>query len=199
MTVDYLPPRRSLPADRLEAMRADLEQFVASQPVPRKRRWRRRNFLAGMSAVVIVLGGGGTAAAWAYLHPRAVTDQTQARCYSDDLYVRGPTFHGTAVATPDSATAIGRVQDALDICASLWQVGAIQPGAVVAITNRNARSYPVPALVGCTLPDGAAAVFPGTADTCDRVGLAPQLPPAIRLAQPADTTSEASPGTASPP
>jgi hypothetical protein len=197
MTVDYLPPRRSLPADRLEAMRADIEQFVASHPVPRKRRWRRRNFLAGMGAIVIVLGGGGTAAAWAYLHPRAVTDQTQARCYSDDLYVRGATFHGTTVATPDSATVIGRVQDALDTCASLWQVGAIQSGAPVAITNRNARTYPVPALVGCTLPDGAAAVFPGTADTCDRVGLAPQLPPATRVPQPVDT-SEAPPGSAPP-
>jgi hypothetical protein len=198
MTVDYLPPQRSLPADRLTAMRAGIEQFAATHPAPRRRRWRRRNFFAGVGALVLVAAAGGTAFAWAYLHPRAVTDTTQARCYSDDSYAPGATFHGTTVATPDSATATGRVRDALATCASLWRVGALQSGAPVAITNRTARIYPVPALVGCTLPDGAAAIFPGTADTCESLGLAAQLPAATQASEPVDT-SGTPPAGAPPP
>jgi hypothetical protein len=198
MTIQYLPPPRTLPQDRLAVMRAGVELLVSTEPLPPKRRWRGRKYFAGLGAGVILVAGGGTALAWAYLHPRAVTDKTQARCYSDDTYTPDRTFNGSTVATADSPTLIGRVQNALDSCAALWQAGVLQPGALRAIADPTPSSYPVPALVGCTLPNGIAAVFPGTASTCDRVGLAPQLPAATRASQ-APASAVASPATASPP
>lgn len=182
MSVQYLPPTRELPPEHIVAMRAELEAFVARDE-PATRWWRkRRNITGGLVVALIVATGGGTAAAYAYLHPRAVTDKGSARCYSEAVYVPGTQFAGTTIASAVGGGSDGTIQDALDTCASVWQVGALRAGAPRATSPVPGASYPVPALVGCTLPGGMAAVFPGPPDTCDRLGLAPESPPAVRPA-----------------
>ena len=180
-------------------MRAELEAFVTHEE-PATRWWRkRRNVTGGLVVALIVATGGGTAAAYAYLHPRAVTNKGYARCYSEPVYAQGSIFPGTTIATAVGEGSNGSIEDALDTCASLWQVGALTPGAPRAVAPVAGRSYPAPALVGCTLSNGIAAVFPGGADTCDRLGLAPQAPPAVRPADVAPTPSAtAGPAAASP-
>lgn len=185
MSVQYLPPTQDLPPARIDAMRAELEAFVAREE-PAVHWWRkRRTITGGLVVALIVATGGGTAAAYAYLHPRAVTNEGFARCYSEAVYARGATFAGTTIATAAGGGSDGSIHDALDTCASLWQVGALRLGVPHVIPPVSGSSYSVPALVGCTLRDGSAAVFPGTAGTCNQLGLAPQSPPAVRPAEPA--------------
>jgi hypothetical protein len=188
MSVQYLPPTRDLPPARIAAMRAELEAFVTREE-PATRWWRkRRNITGGLVVALIVATGGGTAAAYAYLHPRAVTDKGSARCYSEPVYVRGANFPGTTIASAAGGGSAGTEEDALDTCASLWQVGALRSGAPRGTPPIAGATYSVPALVGCTLPDGVAAVFPGAADTCNQLGLAPESPAAVRPAEPATAT-----------
>jgi hypothetical protein len=182
MTVQYLPPPRQLAPPRVAALRAELELFVArDDPAPPWWR-RRRNITGGLVAVLIVATGGGTAAAYAYLHARPVTDKTSARCYTVPVYTPGFPFPGTTVASAIGGGDVPLIEDALDACASLWRSGELQLGAL-AVVDPGASVYPVPALVGCATSRGAAVVFPGPADTCNAVGLAPESPPAVRPAE----------------
>jgi len=175
-------------------MRAELEAFVAREE-PATRWWRkRRNITGSLVVALIVATGGGTAAAYAYLHPRAVTDKGYARCYSEAVYVPGAKFAGTTIASGVGVGNPGIEQDALDTCASLWQVGALRSGVPRGTPPVAGATYSVPALVGCTLPDGIAAIFPGPPDTCDQLGLAPESPAAVRAA----TTPAASAATTGP-
>jgi hypothetical protein len=196
MSVQYLPQTRDLAPERLDAMRAELEAFVAREE--RSTPWwrKRRNVTGGLVVALIVATGGGTAAAYAYLHPRAVTDKGSARCYSEAVYVPGAKFAGTTIASGVGDGSTGTIEDALDTCASLWQVGALRAGAPRGTPPVAGATYSVPALVGCTLPGGMAAVFPGPADTCDQLGLAPESPPAVRAAvlAPTPAASAASDG-----
>jgi len=199
MSVQYLPPTRELPPEQIVAMRAELEAFVAREE-PARPWWRkRRNVTGGLVVALIVATGGGTAAAYAYLHPRAVTDKGSARCYSEAVYVPGAKFAGTTVASAVGGGNNGTIQDALDTCASLWQVGGLRAGAARGTGPVAGATYAVPALVGCTLPGGTAAVFPGPPDTCDQLGLAPESPPAVRAATtPAATAATEGPAVSSP-
>jgi hypothetical protein len=187
MSIDYLPPARSLPDDTAHAMQRQLEHFVvADRERPERRRrawWGRRGFMAGLFVGVLVVGGGGTALAFALLRPQPVTQHGYARCYTTAAYIAGSAFPGTTIAEADSPTQVGRVADALETCSAFWRAGILQAGAAEPIVHPGRSSYPVPALIGCTLPDGAAAIFPGTADTCAEVGLAAEAPPAVRPAE----------------
>jgi hypothetical protein len=172
-------------------MRAELEAFVAREQ-PATRWWRkRRNITGGLVIALIVATGGGTAAAYAYLHPRAVTNKAFARCYSTAVYVAGSNFDGTTIASGVGGGSAGTEEDALDTCAAVWRVGALRAGAPHGTPAIAGATYAVPALVGCTLPGGVAAVFPGPADTCNQLGLAPEAPPAVRPAEPASPTPAA--------
>jgi hypothetical protein len=187
MSVQYLPLTRDLPPEQIAAMRAELEAFVARDE-PATPWWRkRRNVTGGLVLALIVATGGGTAAAYSYLHPRAVTDKGYARCYTEAVYVPGAKFAGTTIASAVGIDNPGLIEDALDTCASLWQVGGLRSDAPRGTPPVGGATYSVPALVGCTLPGGIAAVFPGPVDTCDQLGLAPESPPAARAAVPAPT------------
>jgi hypothetical protein len=195
MSVQYLPQTRDLPPEQILAMRAELEAFVAREE-PATPWWRkRRNITGGFVLALIVATGGGTAAAYAYLHPRAVTDKGSARCYSEAVYVPGAKFAGTTIASAVGDGNAGTIEDALDTCASLWQVGGLRAGAPRGTPPVAGATYSVPALVGCTLPGGMAAVFPGPPDTCNQMGLAPQSPPAVR---PSEPVASAGPSGSSP-
>ena len=66
--------------------------------------------------MLIVATGGGTAAAYAYLHARPVTDKTSARCYTVPVYTPGFPFPGTTVASASGGGDAPLIQDALDAC-----------------------------------------------------------------------------------
>jgi hypothetical protein len=189
MSIDYLPPTRELPAERLDELQAELEIFAATDRgatrwSPRAW-WRRRGFVIGGGIGLIVVVSGGTALAVSLIKPAPVTNTAYARCYSVATYDAGSsTFSGTTIAQPSSPTEAGRVEMAVEVCSALWQAGILQPGTPTSIVHPGLSAYSVPALVGCTLPDGAAAVFPGDAETCERLGLAAELPPAAQAAQP---------------
>lgn len=192
MTVDYLPPPRKLPEQRVAELRAELESFARTHPLGKRRRWRRRSVIGGVGALVVVAAGGGTALAVALLHPRPVTDHSVARCYTVAAYEPHGPFPGTSIAqaSADASQAV-RVANALDVCAAMWRAGILQPGAPRPIVHAGQPFYPVPALVGCTLPNGVAAVFPGAPDTCQRLGVAPEDPPAFQPAQPLSSSPTA--------
>jgi hypothetical protein len=198
MTIDYLPPPRELPDARIQELRAELELFVASDLAasrrsPRRSWWARRSVIISSILGVAVVASGGTALAMALIKPAPVTDKGVARCYSVATYHSGNKFPGTTIVEATSAAGPGRVLAAVDTCSALWRAGILQPGVKTAVNRPTQSTYPVPALVGCTLPGGAAAVFPGDAQTCTRLGLAAELPPAVEAAQPLPSTAAAGP------
>jgi hypothetical protein len=198
MTVDYLPPARELPAERIDELRAELELFVASELMESRRRrrgwWSRRGTIIGAGIGIVAIGSGGTALALSLIKPAPVTDTSVARCYSVVTRDTGTTFPGTTIAEPSSTEGAGRVLAAVETCSAVWRAGILQLGVRTAVNRPTNSQYPVPALVGCTLPDGIAAVFPGDAQTCEQLGLAAELPPAVQAAQPLPSPATAGSG-----
>lgn len=164
-------PRQKYPEPRRSAVRSLLAETVGqARPRPSRRSFFTRPAVVAVGAVALV--GTGAAAAYSQLGPTApVSDKSSARCYSVASYVPGGDFPGTTIAQPNSSTRAGEVSNAVDACAALWRAGILQPGARTAIVHPGKKTYAVPPLVGCVLPDGRAAVFPGSADSCSKLGL----------------------------
>ena len=156
------PP--ALPARKREAARRELERIVTRS---RRRRWQRPWFAAAAGGVVIL----ATSAAVTYAHDQAITNKTDARCYTV-ASTAGPD-HFTTVAAPGVPGSPGRVDHARSVCADLWRQGFLSAGAPgITRPANSSASHRVPALVVCTMPNGTAAVFPGPAGTCAKLGMA---------------------------
>lgn len=176
-------PARPLPAAHRVALRRELLATVRTSASPH--RYRRRRVYAATGLAVAVVAGGGGAVAYSQLGSAPVTDHSSARCYTQAHYQPGHDFPGTTIAVPDYSSSDGKitrangVQDALSSCADLFRQGFLQVGSshVPAIDHPGpAMDLSVPALVECVLPDGTAAVFPGSTELCAHLGLA-QLAP----------------------
>lgn len=139
---------------------------------PSRRRGRRVSVAATVAAA-IALAGGAAAAAVVYLQPQPVTNHDIARCYSVDSTAGG--FHGSDIATAGTPGSPAQIQDAVQVCALLWRDGFLVPGAPHALhlPGGPLTQHAVPPLTACRLPGGIAGVFPGTASTCQRLGLPP--------------------------
>jgi hypothetical protein len=148
------------------AAREQLEAMVTR--TGRRRRWRRPG-LVSVAAVTVALGA---TAGLTYSHFQPVTNTTTARCYT--VPSTAGDEHFTTIAAAGQPGSPGRVGHARSVCASLWRHGFLSTGA--SGINRpppdSTVTYPVPALVVCTMPDGTAAVLPGNAGTCGKLGLA---------------------------
>jgi hypothetical protein len=167
MTPFDLPQARTLPECRRTAMRRQLGAEVT-------RSHRRRPLIIAASAVVVA--AGTSAGAYAYVqHSQPVTDKNQARCYTVASLSAGPeSFTTIAQATPAGSSRQAQVGNALSVCAALWRQGILHPGPQGVhgpATPNPAGTSPVPPLAACVLPDGTAAVFPGTHSTCATVSL----------------------------
>jgi len=166
--VSYYNPQGAppaLPARKREAARRELERIVTRSG--RRRRWQRP-WLAAMTGGVVLLG---TSAAVTYAHFQAVTNKTDARCYTV-ASTSGPD-HYTTIAAPGVPGSPGRVEHARSVCADLWRQGFLSAGAPgIARPRHSSVSHRVPALVVCTMSNGTAAVFPGQAGTCAKLGMA---------------------------
>ena len=132
-----------------------------------RRCWRPRRMVVVIAVAGLVVAGGGVATAVAGLG--SVTDRSTARCYSEISSDFSDDFPGTTVGTVDGADGSdGVVVAPLSVCAAVWE----QTGVLQGAAPQDARPpHPVPHLVGCVLPDGRAAVYPGPDDTCERLGL----------------------------
>jgi len=161
------PPDRPFSVEKKRALQAS---FVGSAPQRRPR--RRLRITLASAGTAIVLGGGG-AIAYSAIATNSVTDESSARCYSVASYSSkgGDDFPGTSISAVDAGDAPGRVTSAIDVCASLWRAGFLQAGVTGQVRNPTQATYPVPALVGCVMANGQAAVFPGTAAICSQFGL----------------------------
>lgn len=168
--LEPLLPEQELSPERHAALRSRLHALV--EATPRTVRRRRRIVMVGTVAAV-ALGGGGVAVAHQYFGSKPVTDHRTARCYSRISTDFGPDFPGSTAGGPLTPATSGHgsrmlpVTAPIEECAAAWRVGALGGHAA----DRSNKIYPVPHLVGCVLPDGTAAVFPGPDGTCQRLGL----------------------------
>jgi hypothetical protein len=157
-----LPPfRRADPQDLLRQGQAMAELVKGVPPRSRLRRWL---VSLGVGGVVVATAGAGVA----YLAAEPAKDRTGAvHC-----------FTGPKLNTQDGGTSTnysGRPADAIAACALLWQNAILQLGAGSPLppsTPAQVALQPVPHLVACVYQD-VAAVFPGDADLCQRLGLPP--------------------------
>jgi hypothetical protein len=153
-----------LPQRRRQAARAQLEEVVRQSARPGRKRGRRANWLMSGAIVFCVTVVACTAAVVAF---ERVTNKTQARCYSVDQPSRRYIGIGMANSTPTP----GQVRNARAVCASLFRGGFLTAGVEGIDPHPAGGQHPVPPLVVCVLPDGAAAVFPGGPRTCARLSL----------------------------
>ena len=165
---DGAPP--ALPDRKRQAARQQLELLVASSG--RRglwRRWRQPGFLAVVSGAIVL---ATSAAALTYVHYAAVTNTTEARCYTVASTAGGD--HYTTISDAGRPGSRARVEHALSVCGDLWRAGFLRAGApgISRAPERSAARLRVPALVTCTMSDGTAAVFPGASATCAKLGLA---------------------------
>lgn len=174
MTDRATPTTYALPRGRREADKALLTGLAELQRPPhrvgRQLRVSYRILLVG-GLVVGVLTGGGVAAATGVLSPLNTTIHNVARCYSRFSTDFSSSFPGVDVAVAQTnrySATVDVPRLATDLCSAVWSYGFSSPGVA---PPRISRNNPVPALVVCVLPSGEAAVFPGTATTCTRLGL----------------------------
>ena len=143
---------------------------------------RRRGTVIALAAVGFT--GVTAAAAYTVLKPEAATVTDSARCYATVSTARGDSFPGTtiSVAPPVGQPRPSTPEQAISICAVLWQRGFLTPAGFRAPEVPRGpdglppATNPVPPLVACVLPGGQAAVYPGPETVCDQLGL-PLLAP----------------------
>ena len=130
-----------------------------------------------IGVVGLALAGTGTAVGYQLFGTKPVTQDKSARCYTEISRDFGADFPGTTIGSPaSSAGEAGVVRAPLQACASNWQIGILQIGVHRTVPRPEKSSYPVPHLVGCVLPNGSAAVFPGPEGTCQALGLPAAAP-----------------------
>ena len=173
MSIVELPPTRTLSDERVAVMSAAVAAELAEVSRPRRR--FPRIFSVVAAGVGLATLGAGAAAAYVALRPAHITNKQTARCYTVVTYTKGTVFPGTTVAQFGSDGNPGQVENAIDTCAALWRTGILERGVPVPVLRPAPGTHVVPRLVACVLPGGAAAIYPGPADTCVRLGLAPAV------------------------
>lgn len=165
---DQLPEPRPMRTVHRVALRREMEMMVGTTP----RRWRQSS-VAFVLTLVTAAGGVGVAAAAVYIHYEKVSKTNTAHCYS--LAQLGN--NGTTIAAVGAPWSNAQITDALGTCQMLWRDGFLAPGVSTVVHQTPTTTvHPVPNLVVCTMPDGTAGVFPGTASTCSNLGLAEPKP-----------------------
>ncbi|MCU1678454.1 MAG: hypothetical protein JWM93_3212 [Frankiales bacterium] len=165
-----LPARRLFPPERAPFVRDLLEREAANSRTNR-RGWKSPGVLLSIGTAVVLSAG----AAAAYVAFAPATDHSRVRCYTVPAAGGRDTFFGTDAGVANSADGSVAAIAALDLCGALWRSGVIAAGRAQADLPEPGL-HPVPPLVACRLPDGVAAVFPGTAELCAQLGF-PGLAP----------------------
>ncbi len=170
-SLEKVPAPRAMRTAHQAVLRREMEMMVSESP----RHWRRSGAFFALSAIVATGGVAAAAAAAVYLHYENVSNTNYAHCYS--LPRLGD--NGTTIAAVGAPGSHAQVTNALGTCGMLWQDGFLAPGVSHAIRVTGTTTvHSVPHLVVCTMPNGTAGVFPGTASTCQELGLAKPKPSA---------------------
>jgi hypothetical protein len=153
-----LPAWRPMdPNDRVRQAHA-IAELIATPP---RRRVRRMVLTIGTGTVLVATIAAGAAAYFS----ETPTVRSSVYCY---------TSAGTSAQDLGTETNYRAAdQDAVAICAALWEIGDLHlglTGPTPPSTAAEPSALPVPPLVACVL-HGEAAVFPGDASTCQRLGL----------------------------
>jgi hypothetical protein len=163
------PSSATLDPARKAAMRAILEEAVAAD-APQRSRFRVPMAMGVGAAVTLV---GGTAAAYV-ITQSPVTEDALVHCLSRAEMAPDGSYPGSAVAVAAPRGEAAPIDDAIAACAQLWQDGLLDPDAPIgaSLPEPAASRAAVPSpLAVCVTSDGAAAVVPGTANTCAELGL----------------------------
>jgi len=163
--MSYFHPQRMpvLPARRRRAARLQLEQVVA-QSAKSGRRMKPAIIAAATAAVVLSTGAAGAGV----VSSHAITDRTQARCFTVDS-ATSPDFTMITQASRPLTQAL--VSDALSTCRALFSTGVLNRGRPVGLPPGKGDHHRPPHLVACVWPGGTAAIFPGHRGTCAKLGL----------------------------
>jgi len=161
--MSYFHPQRMpvLPARRREAARRQLEELVVRSGRSRG----RRNPALIVAAIAVIVLSTGAAGVIAY---HAITNHAVGRCFAV-ASVTSPDF--TTIAGASTRLTEPEVRDVRNNCRALFREGFLRPGSRVNMPDHSGVRYRVPPLVVCVWRDGSAAVFPGRAGTCARLGL----------------------------
>jgi hypothetical protein len=171
-----VPPANVPPLDPArQAVMRELIEFAVASEKPRAAR-ARLPIAAGLSAAVALAGGTAVAVV---MTQQPVTDSSLVHCLSRaELDARG-NYPGTAVAVAAANSRQVPVDDARAACREAWRHGIVDPAADIGAPLPEpdpARRAAVPAeLSVCVMPDGSAAVVPGSPAACGELGLALQL------------------------
>jgi len=164
--MSYFHPQRMpvLPARRRKAARLQLEEMVRrSAQAPQ----RRTPVVVAAAIVVVMLSTGAAAAGVVAYH--TITDKTEARCFTvARVHPRSAYF--TTIVQAGTTRSKGVVRDALKQCRGLFAAGELKRGHPVLRSHFKPTKH-TPHLVACVWPDGTAAIFPGKAGTCHKLGL----------------------------
>ena len=159
-------------AQRVSAIRAEV---VAA--IPRARGRRRRHI-----AIAVAIGAA-TALTGAAIIVHATSEQIhyEVTCY-EHASLSSDYAQAVSVLWIDDNGVAGRTEvDPVATCGDMWRMGSL--GQDVPPQDPNSANFPVPALVGCTLPNGASVGFPregstaSDVDFCKKLGLAPWVQP----------------------
>jgi hypothetical protein len=162
--VAEVPASRPFPSARRQAVKTMLMAEVRAS----RRTWWQR-------PVAVVLGTalGVSVLAGAAQQIVAPTRTLSAYCFSkvttDTAYAADVSYAGDIIG-PNLFRA-SKIEDPVQVCSDIWEQGVLTPNrTMLGPAPRPAHGHPVPRLVACTL-GGQAAVYPGDATTCSRLGL----------------------------
>lgn len=164
---DFPSPRPFPDASRFAVKTMLMDEVRAS----RRRRWQRPLAIGLATAVA-----GSAIAAGSYVAFRQPTELRYAQCYSS---VTADTGYRTTLAIGEAHHAAAQtpapveVNDAIRSCGNIWSQGILRKDVPMSVdpVPVPGGTAAVPALVACTLPDGAVGVYPGDESTCRTLGL----------------------------
>ena len=159
-----VPASRPFPSARRAAVKTMLMAEVRAS---------RRSWWQAPAAVAVGTAMGVTVLAGAAQQIVAPTRTLSAYCFTkvttDTTYAADVSYAGDIIG-PNLLRA-SKIDDPVKVCGDIWEQGVLSPDRkMVGPAARPAHGHAVPKLVACTLA-GQAAVYPGDATTCARLGL----------------------------
>jgi len=174
--------------DRHEEFEGSVDEVVdvpASRPFPSAHRAAvktmlmaqvrasRRPWWQAPAAVAVGTAVGVTILAGAAQQIVAPTRTHAAHCFTkvttDTTYAADVSFAGDVIGP--NLLRESKIEDPVKVCGDIWEQGVlIRDRQMLGQAHRPEHGHAVPDLVACTL-GGQAAVYPGDATTCARLGL----------------------------
>jgi len=155
---------------RTDAIREALTEHLKIGPAARRR--KRRLWLAFGGGVGVVVLGGAAIAAAAIVSSQRITNRDSVYCFASAERGANGEFEMSG-ATLYSPSGRGRVEDAVDLCRTMWRQGVFNKDSDPLAQTNPPGDVPGELQV-CVMEDGAAAVVPGRPGVCQAVGLAPE-------------------------